>query len=236
MAEEKQFYTASEVAQMLLGLAKERKHWSGIPLPVEGHELVIEPRSPYYSMRDFYKKPEPEPKPDDELYQKINTWWSTRLQCDIYVYRSQKTGKSRFIPSLHRDRAVLFISTLHASVWPIEAEVRAMEKLTPMLDRPQLESYVTAGCFVETSKRSKVVYVFRKGRPTVALTPEREGECHSVLAALCLHPIGYYHDTFAGVMCPTDDVIAHLLMMRGSEEKFWANAYQHRQDDPASGI
>jgi hypothetical protein len=37
-------------------------------------------------------------------------------------------------------------------------------------------------------------------------------------------------------MCPTDEVIAHLLMMRGSEEKYWANANQHRLNRPAAGV
>ena len=37
-------------------------------------------------------------------------------------------------------------------------------------------------------------------------------------------------------MCPTDEVIAHLLMMRGSEEKFWANANQHPIDHPNAGV
>jgi len=84
----------------------------------------------------------------------------------------------------------------------------------------------------ETSR--KVTYLFRKGRPTIAMR-ERE-ECAYWLCALCLHPIGYYGDTWAGVMCPTDEVIAHLLMMRGSEEKFWANANQHPIDHPAAGV
>ena len=61
-------------------------------------------------------------------------------------------------------------------------------------------------------------------------------EGSSVLCALCLHPIGYYDKTWAGVMCPTDEVIAHLLMMRGSEMKFWANANQHSVEHPAAGI
>ena len=56
------------------------------------------------------------------------------------------------------------------------------------------------------------------------------------LCALCLHPIGYYGDTWAGVMCPTDEVIAHLLMMRGSEEKIWANSNQHPVDHPNAGV
>jgi hypothetical protein len=41
---------------------------------------------------------------------------------------------------------------------------------------------------------------------------------------------------WAGVLCPTDEAIAHLLMMRGSEEKFSANANQHPLDRPASGL
>src|SRR3546814_10910453 len=39
------------------------------------------------------------------------------------------------------------------------------------------------------------------------------------LCALCLHPIGYYENSWAGAMCPTDDVIAHLMLMRRSEER-----------------
>jgi hypothetical protein len=61
-------------------------------------------------------------------------------------------------------------------------------------------------------------------------------EVNYALCALCLHPIGYYADTWAGVMCPTDEVIAHLVLMRGSEEKFWANANQHPLDRPAAGL
>ncbi len=33
-----------------------------------------------------------------------------------------------------------------------------------------------------------------------------------------------------------DEVIAHLLMMRGSEEKYWANANQHPREHPAAGV
>lgn len=78
------------------------------------------------------------------------------------------------------------------------------------------------------------IAVFRKGRPTIAI---RQTEEYSrALCALCLHPIGYYGDTWAGAMCPTDEVIAHLLMMRGSEEKYWANANQHPVDRPAAGV
>jgi hypothetical protein len=78
------------------------------------------------------------------------------------------------------------------------------------------------------------IQLFRKGKPTIAIRQDEEGG--HPLCALCLHPIGYYGDTWAGVMCPTDEAIAHLLMMRGSEEKFWANANQHPIDHPAAGV
>ena len=96
------------------------------------------------------------------------------------------------------------------------------------------ESYCLTGHFAEVSKRSQVTYLFRKGRPTIAIRQDEEGGYP--LCALCLHPIGYYGDTWAGVMCPTDEVIAHLLMMRGSEAKYWANANQHPVDHPAAGV
>lgn len=35
-----------------------------------------------------------------------------------------------------------------------------------------------------------------------------------IVACLCMHPIGYYADSWAGALCPTDDVITHLLLMR----------------------
>jgi len=96
------------------------------------------------------------------------------------------------------------------------------------------ELYQLTGNFAEISKRSGVLYMFRKGRPTIAIRQTEEDS--NVLCALCLHLIGYYAGTWAGVMCPTDEVIAHLLMMRGSEEKYWANANQQPVDHPAAGV
>lgn len=37
-------------------------------------------------------------------------------------------------------------------------------------------------------------------------------------------------------MVPTDDVIAHLLLMRGDERLFWRRANQHHPLDPESGL
>ena len=90
--------------------------------------------------------------------------------------------------------------------------------------------------FLEKSERSGVTYLFRKLRPTVALRPCRDGDGMRVLAALCLHPIGYYDGSWAGAMCPTDDVVAHLMLMRGDEVMFWRRSNQHPADRPEAGL
>ena len=121
-----------------------------------------------------------------------------------------------------------------AVVWPIEAEQKAQQKLATLIPSESFQLYQLTGQFAELSKRSQVTYLFRRGRPTIAIRQDETGGFP--LCALCLHPIGYYADTWAGVMCPTDEVIAHLLMMRGSEEKYWANGNQHPVDHPAAGV
>jgi hypothetical protein len=57
-----------------------------------------------------------------------------------------------------------------------------------------------------------------------------------VRCTLCLHPIGYYANSWAGAMCPTDDVIAHLMMMRADEPMFWRKANQHPPHRPEAGL
>jgi hypothetical protein len=37
-------------------------------------------------------------------------------------------------------------------------------------------------------------------------------------------------------MCPTDDVIAHLQLMRGDERMFWKRSNQHPSWRPEAGL
>jgi hypothetical protein len=37
-------------------------------------------------------------------------------------------------------------------------------------------------------------------------------------------------------MCPTDDVIAHLALMRGDEAMFWRRCNQHPPYRPEAGL
>jgi hypothetical protein len=166
-------------------------------------------------------------------FRRVNSWWNARYQANINVFHDPE-GRARatFSPV---DRLTFTIQTLEAAaVWPFEAEQKALQKLATLVSQDLFELYCLTGHFAEVSKRSQVTYLFRKGKPTIAIRQDEEGGYP--LCALCLHPIGYYADTWAGVMCPTDEVIAHLLMMRGSEEKYWANANQHPVDHPNAGV
>ena len=221
-----------------------KQDWSGLPVPVPGLTLVLEPRYKHQALSEFRWKDcydeegvrhvlDEEQPPTASEFRAVNSWWIARYQLNIVVVKD-KNGRARFSIRLE-DRLAFTIRTLDAAAaWPVEAEHKAQKKLASLIPEDLFDLYVLTGHFGEISKRSQVTYLFRKGRPTIALRQSEEGT--QLLCALCLHPIGYYGDTWAGVMCPTDEVIAHLLMMRGSEEKFWANANQHPLDRPAAGV
>ena len=109
-----------------------------------------------------------------------------------------------------------------------------------MVSHRQFKHYMMTGMFVERSKRSGVTYLFRRLKPTVALAarpglPET-GANMKILCCLCMHPIAYYAESWAGAMVPTDDVIAHLMLMRADERLFWARSNQHPPYRPEAGL
>jgi hypothetical protein len=235
------------LAEVSRHLAKDRlaeREWSGMPVPVPDLTLVLEPRYKHQGLSEFRWREcydengvrqvieEPSP-PTPSEFRRVNSWWNDRFQLKIVVLKD-KQDRARFSVCFE-SRLAFTIRTLDAAVaWPVEAEQKAQKKLAGLVSQELFDLYMLTGHFAEMSKRSLVTYLFRKGRPTIAI---RQTEEYShALCALCLHPIGYYGDTWAGVMCPTDEVIAHLLMMRGSEEKYWANANQHPLHYPAAGV
>ena len=234
-------------AELSRHLAKEKLHekdWAGLPVPVAGLNLVLEPRYKHKALEDFRWKEcydedgvrhvlDEEPLQGPSEFRRVNSWWNAKYQLAVVIvqdHQGRAQGRIMF-----QDRLSLTLRTLQAAaVWPVEAEQKAQKKLSELIPAEMFELYVLTGHFTEVSRRSDVTYLFRRGRPTVAM--REEDDSYIPLCALCLHPIGYYGDTWAGVMCPTDEVIAHLLMMRGSEEKFWANANQHSLDHPTAGL
>lgn len=212
--------------------------WAGAPIPVHDIPLRLEPRYPYAGLNGFCFRESSEPSPESVANTRIvNSWYSHRYKSVISIFQDAQGYFALKEPQYGGPALLYWIKTLGVSgqVWSVAAEIRACELLSEHVSRPQFRTYMLSGTFLETSKRSGVCYLFRKLRPTVALRGDRSGEMR-VLAVLCLHPIGYYEGTWAGVMTPTDDVLSHLLMMRADEKKFWGKANHHPVGLNAAGL
>lgn len=190
------------------------------------------------------------PKPDAQDCTVLNSWFCMERYQTVYVYR-EADGKSRAFVSHETSHRVghwlnnWIVAGQH--VWSVATEERAMEKLKGLVSEQAWRTYFLVGTFAETSKRSGITYFFRKGRPTIAAKVTAGGHNSSasavdpaaglrVMAVLCMHPLGYYEQSWAGVMCPTDDVIAHLLLMRGDEAQYWRKANHHQVWMASAGV
>lgn len=218
-------------------VAKSRNEWCGLPMPIEGERLVLASSHPafdqYKELNAFTGNPE---DLEDDGYKIVNQWYSRKWRCDVYIMQSPE-GKYEFgkVPAFHHIRQAL--GTMACSVaWSIESESKALQTLASLLPHHAFKYYLLTGMFLESSKRCRTTYIFRKLRPTVALAPNIDGSNMRILATLCMHPLAYYEGTWAGAMCPTDDVIAHLMMMRADEHMFWKRCNQHQAYRPESGL
>ena len=233
MAEEPQLPTYPQLIARLSTLAQERSEWAGLPIPQIGdYRLKVEPRYPYQfnacSNHDVDADLDHTPMVDF-----IHSWWSDVKMAEVIIYETPD-GKRHYQLERHNKGAMLIGTMLVSAAWTFDAEIKATEKLSELVEHHKLTSYLMTGGFIETSKRSGVTYFFRRLRPTLALK-DQAGEI-KILCALCLHPVGYYQGTWGGAMCPTDEVVAHLCLMRGSEEKYWAHANQHHPVMPGAGL
>lgn len=203
-------------------------------MPLDGQRLVVTPKFPNAEKLAEIGADDEEPLPNDVRLR--NTWWSNRLRCEVYVY--EEGGKVQVAKLPRWNHLAHDIGTLGCSVaWGIEQEARAVDLLGTLIRHHAFKQYLLTGMFLETSKRSGVTYLFRRLKPTVALDARnKSAESARILCALCLHPIAYYRDTWAGAMTPTDDVIAHLMLMRGDEPMFWRRSNQHPPGRPEAAI
>lgn len=145
-------------------------------------------------------------------------------------------------PILSPDPATLLLYTVE---WTAEdeerkqmaqAERRAQEKLRECIAPSQWDDYFVNSAFAEQSLRSQLTYLFRRGFPTLVFRQGPPPRGLSFLVGLCLHIHGHAQYSWRGELCPTDDVIAHLLLMRTDERRFWAKANHHTLDSPGLGI
>lgn len=217
-------------------LAEDRGEWAGYPMPIEGERLVIEPTYPRaQELMAIFDDPE-EGAANTEVMVGVtlrNQFWSDRLRA--YVIIVDNNGKLVWWkePGIHNLTHQL--RTLGCSyAWGIEQESAALQTLAGLLSHHQMKCYLLTGSFLEKSPRSRLMYMFRKLRPTVAI--DLTGAKAKVRCSLCMHPIAYYEGSWAGAMCPTDDVIAHLMMMRADEPMLWRRSNQHQANRPEAGL
>lgn len=242
------------IKDCLAAWAEQSNEWAGLPLPHDHLELQIEPRYPFPDLDGMSFKSLSETTEDevpayiaqafkgldpDRKFDILNHWHDSRGR-DVFVYRleDEDTSKVAILEADAWDRRLRYlVNTMSCGcvIWDPEAEIQALDKLRQLIKPRAFRYYLITGMFLETSPRSKITYLFRRCFPTIAISTSQSDEGRPI-ASLCLHPIGYYEQSFAGVMVPTDDVIAHLLMMRGDERKFWAKANHHSFRTPESGL
>ena len=201
-------------------------------MPLDGEQLVVEPTyNKAAELMAIGKVEEAEKNPGFDIR---NRFYSTRHRCDIYMIELPN-GKVSWDhdPAVHHFG--MDLQTLGCcDAWGVEQESNAVRTLANLVRHRQFKQYLLTGMFVERSQRSGLSYCFRRLKPTVVLNTK--GPKVRVMCALCMHPIAYYSGTWAGAMCPTDDVIAHLMLMRGDEPMFWRRSSQHPSYSPAAGL
>lgn len=215
--------------------AQEREHWAGIPMPLEGERLVVEPTYPHAEMLAGLCGPDKSaPDPEYAGWREVNQWWSFAKRGDVLVIEKPDGSRTWGLRSgMHHLKYDL--TTLGCAVaWGVEQEAAAIHTLAGLLKHHAFKTYMLTGMFLEVSKRSGLFYMFRRLKPTIAISGAT-GETR-IIAALCLHPIAFYEGSWAGAMCPTDDVLAHLMLMRGDEAMFWRRANQHPAYRPEAGL
>lgn len=241
------------VSERMAALAEQRGDWAGYPLPVDELRLRVSRGFPYQDangMRCEDEATTAREEAQDREYEElariecgegakiVNEWicWSRGWR--VIIVHAPGRGAKHFHAPVETPmrRLILALNTMGASrVWRLEAEIAALQRLRDVVSDAAYGYYITVGAFLETSKRSGVVYWFRRGRPTIAMRAASNGDMR-IIAVLCLHPLGYYEQSFAGSMVPTDDVMAHLLLMRADEPKFWAKANHHSVWEAEAGI
>jgi hypothetical protein len=213
-------------------IAAHTAEWAGIPMPIDGERLVIEPSYPW---AEALSRPvsSPDEGEDEDGWRMRNRWYSKYHRCDIILMEKDGRvdwGKAPAFHHLGQDLRTLGCM----DAWGLEQEQKAMQLLGTLIRHRQMKQYVLTGMFLETSRRSGVTYLFRRLKPTVAVSTRSDEP--RILCALCMHPIAYYAGSWAGAMCPTDDVVAHLSMMRGDEHMFWKRCNQHPAYRPEAGL
>lgn len=230
---------AAPTVEEIQAQAVARGWYEGVPVPIADCGVTLCPTHPLKTRLESLLAPDRRyvcATGDVDETATIRNCWPHPTWRGVTVYLVEVRGRVALRLSGTNPTAGMLMNTIAASdAWDVATEERALAKLQDLVTPRAYAMYRKIEMFLETSPRSGLTYLFRKLRPTVVLTPHK-GETMQILTTLCLHPLGYYNGSWAGCMCPTDDVVAHVLMMRGSEADFWRRAEQHPAHEPAAGI
>lgn len=251
-------YSVPEFFEALQQVAKEHGHESGLPLPSLNHmdrQLVTARRGPLYFGRTQFEEELSADYIDRAplslaLQTRIHNSWNMLGDKEVCIVDAGPELGIIALQSPHagnRLRKIMdAVGLRHGMAIDAETEFRAMDSLKKRINRGQWNTYVLCGAFLERSPRSDIHYVFRKGLPTLAVSfhgnklrdsiDQGDDKGGRVLCALCLHPVGYFQGSHVGLMTPTDEVITHLLMMRGDEHRYWGSCGQWSCIDPRAGV
>jgi hypothetical protein len=228
-------------------IAEEHGFLTGVPIPYAGDDstdMVMArgvPLAEIFNINQEYRqlRTEMESQLTHAMRHDVINSWNVLGDKTVCVMRTTEGPMAlpQYAAGLRLRKIFHGVDVRFHSHMRAEAELKAMESLKTRVSEGQYTSYVLGGIFPEQSKRSGVIYFFRKGLPTLAVSFHGQNkDTGKVLAALCLHPMGYYAGTHVGLMTPTDEVIAHLLMMRSDERRYWAKSGQWSAIDSRSGI
>lgn len=235
--------TYRDLRRTIASLMLERGEWAGAPVPVEGLALDIEPSYPYQGLTERVPDRDDKPRelgldangllPGERI---VNSWYAPHRDSHVFVVAKDGRSSVFLLPEKRYVRRLMLALESMRACWAhdLEADFTATKALRAHVSDEQFTQYMLLGQLLETSKRSGVSYLFRRARPTVAFRVGSEGG--RVLAVLCMHPIAYYRETFVGAMTPTDDVLAHLLLMRGDEPMFWRRCNQHHPEHAEAAL
>lgn len=232
-------------------LCEDRGWHHGCPLPSatsEGHSLIVARGAPLHDRQpdgmpmNFNMTPQEfvcsNKDVDEDAIRLVNRWTPAPTRVEIFS-DSKGIWKVRWPVAYERMRFELDSMFIRAGAVDWQTEMVAMRSLQEKITDGQFGSYMLSGAFPEKSLRSGVTYILRKGKPTIALTekPLPTGKTQRrFLAALCLHGLAYYTDTWCGSQAPSDDVITHLMLIRTDEHAFWKKSGQHPITDPRAAI
>lgn len=240
----------TEHRHLLRVIAEKGGEHCGLPLSFEGQGITVDERYRFagiFEDKRHVTATNRHHHEEDDLKRRFpegtvirNLWYSKRRRCMIALYQTPEDvqhGRVNWGFALNSPIDKLIGTLGCTQAWGMEQEATAMRTLYELLTPHQYHCYFMTGMILESSKRSGITYLFRRLRPTVALKANKKTDSIHFLCSLCMHPIGYYTDTWAGTMCPTDDIIAHLMLMRGDEARYWKQSTQHHNiHRPEAGL